>query len=92
MFDTVVLDGELELINICDAELILEIAEDGEYGAFTALRDGYPAYDGDTTVTPSQDTQTLYTAQKSVLENITINPIPSNYGLITWNGYTLTVS
>ena len=39
-----------------------------------------------------QETQTLATAEKTVLENIVINPIPSNYGLITWNGSVLTVS
>jgi hypothetical protein len=34
----------------------------------------------------------LATAEKVVTRNIVINPIPSNYGLITWNGSTLTVS
>lgn len=51
-----------------------------------------PAYQGATSVTPSQETQTLETQGFRLLENITINPIPSNYGLITWNGSTLTVS
>jgi hypothetical protein len=51
-----------------------------------------PIYTGITTVTPSTETQTLLTADKAVLSNITVNPIPDNYGLITWNGNILTVS
>lgn len=49
-------------------------------------------YSGSYTVTPTQDTQTLATEGKTLSQNITINPIPSNYGLITWNGAYLTVS
>lgn len=51
-----------------------------------------PTYDGPTTVTPSLQTQTLETAGKQLVSNITVNPIPSNYGLITYNGSVLTVS
>lgn len=49
-------------------------------------------YHGETVVTPSSETQVLETAGKTLKDDITINPIPSNYGLITWNGSTLTVS
>lgn len=49
-------------------------------------------YDGPTEFTPSGSTQTIEIADKKALENIVINPIPSNYGLITWNGSELTVS
>ena len=52
----------------------------------------YEQYSGITTVTPSSVAQVLPTEERVVLENIIINPIPSNYGLITWNGATLTVS
>lgn len=51
-----------------------------------------PIYDGATDVEPNQSIQTLATAGKVLLTNITIQPMPSNYGLITWNGSTLTVS
>ena len=51
-----------------------------------------PAYEGPYEVTPMQRTQTLATDSLYMRGNITINPIPSNYGLITWNGSTLTVS
>ena len=49
-------------------------------------------YTGVYAVTPSAETQTLQTNGLRMLDNVTINPIPSNYGLITWNGSTLTVS
>ena len=52
----------------------------------------YPDYDGETTFTPSAETQVIPTSHTVLLSDITINPIPSNYGLITWNGATLTVS
>ena len=51
-----------------------------------------PVYQGATEITPSQETQVLETYGCIVPENITVNPIPQNYGLITWNGATLTVS
>ena len=49
-------------------------------------------YEGTYEVTPTTSTQVLATAGKKLAEDITINPIPSNYGLITWNGSSLTVS
>ena len=49
-------------------------------------------YQGDYTVTPTNYTQTLPTAGLVMEQDVTINPIPSNYGLITWNGSFLTVS
>ena len=52
----------------------------------------YPDYSGEYEFTPTQETQTIPTDHTVLFDNITINPIPSNYGLITWNGATLTVS
>lgn len=49
-------------------------------------------YTGLTEVTPSQDVQILETQGLFTDDNIRINPIPSNYGLITWDGSILTVS
>lgn len=51
-----------------------------------------PAYGGPYEITPNTETQTLETNELYLLDNITINPIPNNYGLITWNGSTITVS
>lgn len=49
-------------------------------------------YGGPYEVTPSAETQTLSTDGLVMTRDVTVNPIPSNYGLITWNGATLTVS
>lgn len=47
----------------------------------------------DKTVTPTQSTQTISAdAGYGGLGTVTVNPIPSNYGLITWDGSKLTVS
>ena len=52
----------------------------------------YDVYDGAYEVTPSSDTQVLETGAKLMTQNVTVNPIPSNYGLITYNGSFITVS
>jgi len=49
-------------------------------------------YQGAYAVTPSSEEQTLQTAGLVLDQDVTIAPIPQNYGLITWNGSTLTVS
>ena len=49
-------------------------------------------YTGAYEVTPSGETQALETYNKRMTGNVTINPIPNNYGLITWNGSIITVS
>ena len=49
-------------------------------------------YTGPTTVTPTQSTQILETRNLIVNENITVEPIPNCYGLISWHGSVLTVS
>lgn len=51
-----------------------------------------PEYDGAIEFTPTAEAQTVLVGGYRVSQNITINPIPSNYGLITWNGSLLTVS
>ena len=53
---------------------------------------GSDPYSGPYEVTPSEETQTLETALKTAMQNIVINPIPSNYGRISWDGAVLTVS
>lgn len=49
-------------------------------------------YEGDYTITPSDEEQIIPILGKTATKDIKINPIPSNYGLISWNGSTLTVS
>lgn len=52
----------------------------------------YPTYSGSYEITPTQQTQTIPINGLLAADDITVNPIPSNYGLITWDGSTLTVS
>ena len=91
MSDLVVFEGDLDLLLAKDGDCDMLIAQGGELGIITSISDR-PAYTGSTEVTPTREMQVLYTANKSVLSDITINPIPSNYGLIAWDGSTLTVS
>lgn len=49
-------------------------------------------YTGEYHVTPSDQQQTLSTAGFLLAEDVVVDAIPSNYGLITWDGSTLTVS
>ena len=50
------------------------------------------SYTGSTDITPTADVQVLATQGKVIDSNIIIEPIPNNYGLITWDGSTLMVS
>ena len=49
-------------------------------------------YDGPYNVTPTRETQVLATRGHRMGADVTVDPIPSNYGLITWNGSVLRVS
>lgn len=49
-------------------------------------------YRGSYYVRPAPIEQVLETSGKAMAHDVTIGAIPSNYGLITWNGSTLTVS
>ena len=51
-----------------------------------------PYYDGPYEFTPTQEPQVVEIANQQAAQDIIINPIPSNYGLITWDGTVLTVS
>ena len=50
------------------------------------------AYHGDYSVTPTNQAQTLPTAGHTLRGDIVVEAIPSNYGLITYNGSIITVS
>ena len=90
MNNTIVIGGELSLSNEVKGEISLTTVMDGAVGTFYPL---YPnAYQGEYTITPSSEVQTIPIVGLMASRNIIINPVPSNYGLITWNGSTLTVS
>ncbi len=67
--------------------------EDIAFGVETSVTASIvPRYEGDYNVTPAGEAQILSTSGKLMTEDITVGAIPSNYGLITWNGGVLTVS
>ncbi len=49
-------------------------------------------YEGEYEFMPAQEAQVIQINGKTAVHDIIIDPIPQNYGLITWNGATLTVS
>lgn len=51
-----------------------------------------PAYDGPYEFVATSEAQVIHTDGLQMHGDLIIDPIPSNYGLITWNGSTLTVS
>ena len=52
----------------------------------------HEAFVGPYEYTPSNEEQTVPIAYLMASQDIKINPIPNNYGLITWDGSTITVS
>lgn len=85
------LDLELE-----DDALTLDVADSAlEWGSDEYVRvvnANVGEYDGPYEATPTSAAQTFDTTGKLMVREFTVNPIPSNWGLITWNGSTLTVS
>lgn len=89
--ELIVIDGEMSLTSMADGDGDLLLPCDGEEGTYIQWS-SQTEYTGRYEVTPSSETQVLPTANRIAHQNIVVNPIPSNYGLITWNGSTLTVS
>ena len=52
----------------------------------------YPSYEGEVRITPRATAQVLPTKKRMVEEDIVVEAIPQNYGLITWNGSYLLIS
>ena len=90
--DTVVLDGDIGLNIVIDGAADLVLAHDGESGIVTQVHDQRPVYHGEVDITPGAEAVTLSTRGKLMTDDIIVEPIPENYGLIAWNGSTLTVS
>lgn len=61
-------------------------------GAYVPYVPQVVEYQGPYEVTPTGTAQVLSTEGLLAAADIVVNPIPSNYGLVTWNGAVLTVS
>ena len=81
----VLLDADLSY-----QECTLEASCDEEYEVASCVEG--QVYDGITTIIPSTSNQILNTNGYIMASDIVVQSIPSNYGLITWNGAVLTVS
>lgn len=88
--------ADYEITLTIDDSAEATLAVDDDVGVSLELGDAYidggRPYDGPYEVMPTQYTQTLATIGRKMADNVTVNPIPSNYGLITWNGSVLRVS
>lgn len=49
-------------------------------------------FDGDYSITPTTQEQTIPISGKTGRRDIVVGAIPQNYGLVTWDGSVLTVS
>lgn len=61
-------------------------------GAYVPYVPQVEEYHGAYEVTPAQTAQVLTTGGLLAVADIVIDPIPSNYGLVTWDGSVLSVS
>ena len=59
---------------------------------FRITEGGAPARTQNKEAIPSQEAQIITPDEGYLLDSVTVAPIPSNYGLITYNGGILTVS
>lgn len=87
------MDDLILVITDDDEGFSLCIEEDDESITLDLGNDiAYPTYTGETEFTPTQQAQIVFTSGKVVLDNITINPIPSNYGLVTYHANIITIT
>lgn len=95
MYRTVTINAEIvNSVIQTQAELsdsVIEVTPEF-YTAIKTYGGGIEFYDGPYEFTPAQTEQTIQINGKTAVRDITINSIPNNYGLITWNGSVLTVS
>lgn len=53
---------------------------------------GGSLYEGPYEFTPTRSTQIAHTSAARLSRDIIVNPIPQNYGLVTWDGSVITIS
>lgn len=85
------LNADMSINIVMDGDFSYSNVMDGELGVIQTYSD-FDTYTGVTTVTPTEEQQILFTNGKLVPSDITIEPIPTNYGKITYNGSTITVT
>lgn len=74
--DTVVIDGDVSLINQIDGNVSLNAEIDGDVGEIIIVTEhDLPIYTGATVVEPDFNGITLQTANKTLVSNVTVKPI-----------------
>lgn len=63
-----------------------------EFSIGEVIHLGGEQYTGSYEWTPSRARQIIPISGKQASANIVINPIPNNYGLVTYNGSTITIT
>ena len=71
-------------------DLIFGIADDDQLD-FELKEPSPESFHGEYIFTPTDEPQEIETAKKYMAKNIVIEPIPSNYGHIEWDGAILKV-
>ena len=83
--------GDLSITSTFDGDMSISGVYDGDLGIFQKVIE-VDTYTGPTEATPGASEQIFATAGKMMTENFTVHAVPANYGMITWNGSTITVS
>lgn len=92
MSDMVVFDGESNLIISKCSDMQLIHAGSGEFGVFTTKEKQIPIYNGNTEVEPLlKNDVILNTANKKVIQDITVKKIPIVYTSNVYDGKTVVI-
>ena len=82
-------------VSVSSVSVPMRVSAQPNVSALTGIKyevTEYQKYDGPLEFTPSDESQIVETSERVLLSNIIINPIPSNYGKISYNGSVLTVT
>lgn len=83
----------MDTVDVIQSQGVVVIGESGGTVDIRSISSiGAVPYDGPYEVLPSTAVQVLSTDGKMMNGDLVVAPIPSNYGLIEWNGSVLTVS
>ena len=83
--------GDVVVVRSTAASVTVHSSSD-EIDVSSAVVAGGIPYTGSYEITPSVEEQVIGTTSRVFDRDIVVNPIPSNYGLITYDGVSITVS
>ena len=86
------LTGRLSPVGTLSGTLLQPQSLSGSIYRVVDYNDKIEHYTGEYEATPTQDVQIFSTNGLCMTQDFIVNPIPSNYGLISWDGSVMTVS